>query len=87
MSKIQVTQIAQWVPIEGHSYIFPVGTTVFMQRLAVDVDKGVGTYQGLVLRGTCVIEVQFDRDTLELKGYPSSPGITLNAHAAHVWSI
>lgn len=62
---IQVHQIAQWAKTDGHTFMFPVGAELFIQKRVDDLKSKKSVYQGHVfLKGTSC-DVQFDAKTLE----------------------
>lgn len=75
MSKVKVDTrlIFKDVGLMGHSFMFPAGTMVFVQKAVTD-ENGAGAYHGLVFGNRHVTEVQFDVNTLELKGFDARAG-------------
>lgn len=64
--------------LSGYSCMFPKGVLVFIQKAVISED-GTGQYYGLVFRGNQAVEVQFDLQTLKLKGFDArSDSITLD---------
>lgn len=76
--KIETVVVAKWASLKGHSFVFPFGCKVFVQRHIKDVTNGTEAYQGMVFKNGTVIEVQFGGPDLAVKGFDQSPNVTLD---------
>lgn len=68
---IEVEIIQKAIPIIGHSFMFPKGSKVFIQKKVIDPNENKSVYQGTFYNdnhGTCV-EVSFDGVSGEHSNY------------------
>lgn len=77
-SKIETSVVAKWAQLNGHSFMFPKGTKVFIQRHIVDTSNNTEAYQGMVFGQNTVIEVTFSGTNLAVKGFDQSSNVTLD---------
>ncbi len=70
---VQVHLISQKASLVGHSFMFPKGSEVFIQKRVDDLKNKKSVYQGLHFKGNTVVEVQFDASTLKHTHYHENP--------------
>jgi len=70
---IQVHLIGKNLSMEGHSFMFPKGTKVHIQKRVDDLKSKKSVYQGVYFSKTAVFDVQFDAKTLRHIHFEDKP--------------
>jgi len=71
---VQVHLIGQYATLVGHSFMFPAGCKVFIQKRVDDSKNQKSVYQGNYCSAlNTVVEVQFDAKTLRHSDYKDHP--------------
>ena len=70
---IQVHIIGKNLSMEGHSFMFPKGSKVHIQKRVDDLKSKKSVYQGVHFSNSSVVEVQFDAKTLRHIHFEDKP--------------
>jgi hypothetical protein len=70
---IQVHIIGKNLSMVGHSFMFPKGSKVHIQKRVDDLKSKKSVYQGVHFSTGSVVEVQFDAKTLRHMHYEDKP--------------
>lgn len=70
---IQVHMVGKDLGMNGHSFMFPKGSKVHIQKRVDDLKAKKSVYQGVHFNNGSVVEVQFDAKTLRHMHYEDKP--------------